>query len=58
MDEENKQLVDEEGKYIMQKDTEQLEVHYEELLKEIGEKSELMIKSREEKEINKNKLKE
>ena len=58
MEEEHKQIIGEDGKYIMQKDTEQLEVHYAELLKEIEEKTEMMIKSREEKETNKNKLKE
>ncbi len=42
----------------MEKDTEQLEGHYAELLKEIGEKTELMASSREEKETNKNKLKD
>ena len=50
MDEEQKQLVDENGVYHMDKETDELEKQYQELLAEIKDKEELMEKSRNEKE--------
>ena len=58
MDEEQKQLVDENGVYLMDKESDELEVQYQELLKEIAEKEELMDKSRTEKESTRKTLTE
>ena len=58
MDEEQKQLVDEEGVYVMDKESDELEKQYEELLAEITDKEQLMDKSRTEKESTRKTLTE
>lgn len=58
MDEEQTQLVDENGQYIIEKETLKLEENYADLIKQIKEKEELMDKSLEEKESGKLNLKE
>jgi len=58
MDEEQTQLVDENGQYIIEKETLKLEENYADLIKQIKEKEELMEKSLEEKESGKLNLKE
>ena len=50
MDEEHKSWVDESGVYHIDKETENLENSYLELMKEIKEKEELMEKSLAEKD--------
>jgi len=58
MTEEQQQLVDEEGNYIIEKETEKLQENYDDLIKQIKEKEELMEKSLSEKETGKVSLKE
>lgn len=58
MDEEQAQLVDEDGQYIIEKETQKLEENYNDLIKQIKEKEELMEKSLAEKESGKATLKE
>ena len=58
MDEEQAQLVDENGKYIIEKETIKLEENYNDLIKQIKEKEELMEKSLAEKESGKLNLKD
>jgi hypothetical protein len=58
MDEEQAQLVDEAGKYIIESETEKLQENYADLIKQIQEKEELMEKSLQEKESGKVTLKE
>lgn len=58
MDEEQRQLVDENGQYIIEKETEKLQENYDDLIKQIKEKEELMEKSLAEKESGKVTLKE
>lgn len=58
MEEEQQQLVDEEGNYIIEKETEKLQENYDDLIKQIKEKEELMEKSLAEKETGKVSLKE
>jgi hypothetical protein len=56
MDDEHKSLVDENGAYHIDKETENLENSYLELMKEIIEKEELMDKSIVEKDLGRDKL--
>lgn len=58
MEEEQAQLVDEEGNYIIEKETQKLQENYDDLIKQIAEKEELMEKSLSEKETGKVSLKE
>lgn len=58
MEEEQAQLVDEEGNYIIEKETQKLQENYDDLIKQISEKEELMEKSLSEKETGKVSLKE
>lgn len=58
MEEEQQQLVDDEGNYIIEKETEKLQENYDDLIKQIKEKEELMEKSLAEKETGKVSLKE
>ena len=58
MDEEQTQLLDENGNYIIEQETKKLLENYEDLTKQIGEKEELMQKSLAEKETGKVTLKE
>lgn len=58
MEEEQAQLVDEEGNYIIEKETQKLQENYDDLIKQIAEKEELMEKSLSEKESGKVSLKE
>ena len=57
MDEEQAQLVDAEtGEYLIEKESQKLEDNYNDLMTQIKEKEELMIKSLEEKETGKSSL--
>ena len=56
MEEEHKSLCDEDGKYLIEKETEELEKSHAELLKEIQEKVNLMDETKKEKGENKIKL--
>ena len=58
MDEEQTQLLDENGNYIIEQETKKLLENYEDLTKQIAEKEELMEKSLAEKESGKVSLKE
>lgn len=58
MEEEQAQLVDENGVYIIEKETQKLQENYDDLIKQIKEKEELMEKSLAEKESGKVSLKE
>ena len=58
MEEEHKSLCDEDGKYLIEKETEELEKSHAELLKEIQEKVNLMDETKKEKGENKIKLRD
>lgn len=58
MDEEQAQLLDEDGQYHIEKETQKLQENYDDLIKQITEKEELMEKSLQEKESGKASLKE
>ena len=58
MDEEQAQLLDEDGSYHIEKETQKLQENYDDLLTQIKEKEELMDKSLTEKESGKANLKE
>lgn len=58
MDEEQAQLIDEDGTYLIEKESQKLEENYADLISQIKEKEELMAKSLEEKETGKASLQE
>ena len=58
MDDEQAQLVDEEGVYLIEKESQKLEENYADLISQIKEKEDLMKKSLEEKESGKSNLQE
>ena len=53
MDDEQAQLIDEDGTYLIEKESQKLEENYADLISQIKEKEELMAKSLEEKETGK-----